>query len=123
MERHLTPSSSSDPSASFILTSSGHVYTVTSVLSHSQRADLLLLQLSPAPINPSTIPVRRLRSLPVSPYPLPTSSGVSVHRYLNPLGRLRRKLAGASEREWETGRIVEYKNSKGKSSFLSFFFF
>ncbi|GAA6044237.1 hypothetical protein JCM8097_002189 [Rhodosporidiobolus ruineniae] len=117
MERFLTPaSSSSSPSATFILTPSGHVYTCTSILSSLPRSDLLLLRLSTTPINPSTLPVRRLRSLPVSPYPLPSGGGVSVHRYLNPLGRLRRKLQKLPEREWLEGRIVEYKDSRGRTA-------
>ncbi|GAA5860245.1 hypothetical protein JCM8547_003442 [Rhodosporidiobolus lusitaniae] len=116
MEQHLTSSPCDTPSASFILTSSGHVYTAASVLSFLPGSDILLLRLSPAPINPSTLPVRRLRPLPVNPYPLPTSKGVSMHRYLNPLGRLRRKLQGKKEREWEEGRIVEYKDSVGRTA-------
>ncbi|GAA5969616.1 hypothetical protein JCM11641_008179 [Rhodosporidiobolus odoratus] len=118
IERFVTssPPSPSTPSATFVLTSSGHVYTVTSLLSSLPDSDLLLLKLSNSPINPSSIPVRRLRSLPINPYPSPTNTGVSVHRYLNPLSRLSRKLQKLPEREWEEGRIAEYKDSAGRDA-------
>ncbi|GAA5837463.1 hypothetical protein JCM11251_002114 [Rhodosporidiobolus azoricus] len=116
MERHLDAAAPGTPSATFVLTSSGHAYTADSVLSSLPASDLLVLRLSPQPINPSSIPVRRLRSLPVNPYPSPTSSGVSVHRYLNPLSRLRRKLQKLPEREWDQGRVVEYQDSAGRTA-------
>ncbi|GAA5912757.1 hypothetical protein JCM6882_005780 [Rhodosporidiobolus microsporus] len=116
MEQHLDAAAPGTPSATFVLTSSGHAYTVDSILSSLPGSDLLVLRLSPRPINPSTIPVRRLRSLPVNPYPSPTTSSVSVHRYLNPLSRLRRKLQKLPEREWDEGRVVEYHDSRGRTA-------
>ncbi|BGP18478.1 hypothetical protein JCM10213_001207 [Rhodosporidiobolus nylandii] len=116
MERYLTSEAASTPSATFILTSSGHAYTVDSLLSALPSSDLLLLRLSPQPVNPSSLPIRPLRSLPINPYPSPSGTGVSVHRYLNPLGRLKRKLQKKPEREWEEGRIVEYKDSAGRTA-------
>lgn len=83
------------------------------LLSSVSEADLLLLRLSPDPINPSALPVRPLRSLPINPYPASISAEVSVHRYLNPLSRLRRKLQRLPEREWDEGTVREYKDPIG----------
>ncbi|GAA5836691.1 hypothetical protein JCM5353_003014 [Sporobolomyces roseus] len=116
--RTKSTSSSSSPSATLILTSSGHVYTVSSLLSSLPSSDLLLLRLSPSPISsPPTSPsCPPLRSLPINPYPAPTSSSISAHTYLNPLSRLTRKLRKLPEQAWEEGRIVEYKDSMGGKS-------
>ncbi|BGP50220.1 hypothetical protein JCM10450v2_006136 [Rhodotorula kratochvilovae] len=116
MQKFLRPASSAVPSATFVLASSGHVYTVTSLASSSSEADLLLLRLSPSPINPSAIPILPLRTLPISPYPPPTSSAIAMHGYVNPLARLRRKLQRLPEREWTRGRIAEYKDPIGRTA-------
>lgn len=104
------------PSATFILAPSGHVYPVQELLSSVGEADLLLLRLAPDPINPSALPARALRPLPINPYPAPVTTEVSVHRYLNPLSRLRRKLRKLPEREWEQGSVREYKDPIGRTA-------
>lgn len=116
--RTKSTSSPPSPSATLILTSSGHVYTVSSLLSSLPSSDLLLLRLSPSPISsPTTSPsCPPLRSLPINPYPAPTSSSISTHTYLNPLSRLSRKLRKLPEQAWKEGRIVEYKDSMGGKS-------
>ena len=116
--RTLSSSSPSSPSATLILTSSGHVYTVSTLLSSLPSSDLLLLRLSPLPISsPPTSPSPpALRSLPINPYPAPTSSSISTHTYLNPLSRLTRKLQKLPSQSWESGRIVEYKDSNGHTA-------
>ncbi|GAA5867136.1 hypothetical protein JCM3774_004406 [Rhodotorula dairenensis] len=116
IEQHLSLADATAPSATLVLTQSGHVYTASSLLSSVTEADLLLLRLSPDPINPSALPLRRLRSLPINPYPAPVSTAVSVHRYLNPLSRLRRKLQKLPEREWEEGTVREYKDPIGRTA-------
>lgn len=52
MSRHLNSSTpeSEQPSAAFILTSSGHIFPVTSLLSSLPSSDILLLQISPEPM-------------------------------------------------------------------------
>ncbi|KWU45943.1 hypothetical protein RHOSPDRAFT_32421 [Rhodotorula sp. JG-1b] len=116
IEHHLTLADATAPSATFVLAQSGHVYTVQALLSSITEADLLLLRLSPDPINPSALPLRRLRSLPINPYPAPVSTSVAVHRYLNPLSRLRRKLQKLPEREWDDGTVREYKDPIGRTA-------
>ncbi|GAA5899747.1 hypothetical protein JCM8208_004553 [Rhodotorula glutinis] len=105
------------PSATFVLASSGHVWTCSSLASSSSSADVLLLRLSPSPINASSsTPTPPLRTLPVNPYPPPPSSQVALHTYINPLSRLRRKLAREPERAWTRGRIAEYKDAMGRTA-------
>ncbi|GAA5822025.1 hypothetical protein JCM10212_004660, partial [Sporobolomyces blumeae] len=106
------------PSATLALTSSGHIFTVSSVLSSLPESDLLLVQLSRDPVQtPPTSPsCPRLRALPVNPYPPPSSTCVSIHTYLNPLSRLRRKLAREPEKEWRKAKIVEYKDPIGRTA-------
>ncbi|GAA5968825.1 hypothetical protein JCM8115_006465 [Rhodotorula mucilaginosa] len=116
IEHHLSLADATAPSATFVLAQSGHVYTVQALLSSITEADLLLLRLSPDPINPSALPLRRLRSLPINPYPAPVSTSVAVHRYLNPLSRLRRKLQKLPEREWDEGSVREYKDQIGRTA-------
>ncbi|GAA5897264.1 hypothetical protein JCM5296_000985 [Sporobolomyces johnsonii] len=119
MEQYLrSPDSSASPSATFILTSTGHIYTISSLISSLPASDLLLLRLSSSPVHsPATSPTcPPLRSLPINPYPSPTSTTISVHRYLNPLSRLRRKLQRLPERDWAEGTIVEYKDSIGRTA-------
>ncbi|GAA5926907.1 hypothetical protein JCM1841_000364 [Sporobolomyces salmonicolor] len=119
MEQYLrSRDSSASPSATFILTSTGHIYTVSSLISSLPASDLLLLRLSSSPVHsPATsLTCPPLRSLPINPYPSPTSTPISVHRYLNPLSRLRRKLQRLPERDWAEGTIVEYKDSIGRTA-------
>ncbi|GAA6048802.1 hypothetical protein JCM3770_003629 [Rhodotorula araucariae] len=116
MQKYLRPASSAVPSATFVLASSGHVYTVTSLASSSSEADLVLLRLAPSPLNSSSIPSLPLRTLPISPYPPPTSSAIAMHGYVNPLARLRRKLQRLPEREWVRGRVSEYKDPIGRTA-------
>ncbi|GAA5926253.1 centromere-binding protein CNN1 [Sporobolomyces koalae] len=105
------------PSATLVLTSTGHVFTVDSLLSALPSSDLLLLRLSPKPAESSpSSPCPPLRSLPVNPYPSPTSTIVSTHSYLNPLTRLSRKLRKLPEQAWAEGSIVEYKDSIGRTA-------
>ncbi|GAA5897427.1 uncharacterized protein JCM6883_006695 [Sporobolomyces salmoneus] len=128
VEGHLSKTSSrssstTPPSATFIVTSSGHTFTVSSILSSLPASDLLLLRLSPVPLDSSYVssssslsPPPRLRSLPINPYPSPISSVISTHAYINPLTRLSRKLNQLPERSWQKGRIVEYKDSLGREA-------
>ncbi|GAA5986266.1 hypothetical protein JCM10908_006482 [Rhodotorula pacifica] len=116
IEQHFSLSDATAPSATFVLAQSGHVFPVQILLSSIGEADLLLLRLAPEPINPSALPLRRLRSLPINPYPAPVSTAVAVHRYLNPLSRLRRKLQKRTEREWEEGTVREYKDEIGRTA-------
>ncbi|GAA5935069.1 hypothetical protein JCM3775_004692 [Rhodotorula graminis] len=105
------------PSATFVLASSGHVWTCSSLASSSSSADVLLLRLSTSPINASSsAPTPPLRTLPINPYPPPPSSEVALHTYINPLSRLRRKLAREPERAWTRGRIAEYKDGMGRTA-------
>ncbi|BGP26481.1 hypothetical protein JCM10295v2_005434 [Rhodotorula toruloides] len=110
------PPAGDKPSATFVLASSGHVFTVSSLISSLSESDLLLLRLCPAPINPSALPVWPLRPLPINPYPSPPSTSISVHHYLNPLSRLRRKLQKLPEREWLEGEVREYRDPIGRTA-------
>ncbi|TNY21162.1 hypothetical protein DMC30DRAFT_211996 [Rhodotorula diobovata] len=116
--KHVELADPATPSATFILTSSGHAYPVTSLASSSSASDILLLRLSPTPLNnasPSS-PVPALRPLPINPYPPPPESRIALHTYLNPLSRLSRKLARLPAREWARGRVAEYKDAAGRTA-------
>lgn len=118
MQKHVELADPATPSATFILTSSGHAYPVTSLASSSSASDILLLRLSPTPLNnasPSS-PVPALRPLPINPYPPPPESRIALHTYLNPLSRLSRKLARLPAREWARGRVAEYKDAAGRTA-------
>ncbi|ORY88949.1 hypothetical protein BCR35DRAFT_300706 [Leucosporidium creatinivorum] len=119
------------PSATFVLTASGHVFTVSHAAASLPRADILILNLSPRPLpNPSyslplasaaglrarpTLPAPpRLRSLPISPYPAVVGTPIATLAYTNPA----RKEDGdrPPPREWSMGRITEYKDSRGREA-------
>jgi hypothetical protein len=123
-----TSTRGSPPSATFILTASGHVYTVSDAAASLPQADLLILNLSPRPLpNPSyTLPLAtatgprarpahpalppRLRSLPISPYPAVVGTPIATLAYTNPA---RKDGEEPPPREWSMGRITEYRDARG----------
>lgn len=126
-----TTNQASPPSATFVLTASGHIYTVSHAAASLPRADLLILNLSPRPLpNPAyslplasatgprarpTLPAPppRLRSLPISPYPAIVGTQVATLAYTNPA---RKEGDQPPPREWSMGRITEYKDSRGREA-------
>lgn len=130
-----TASGAPPPSATFILTSSGHIYTTTTVASSLPSADLLILNLSSTPLrNPtytlpigasapaSTVdpapPVPRLRTLPLSPYPAPVGTPIACLAYTNPA---RKDDEAPPAREWTFGRVTEYRDRAGREAKVSLF--
>ncbi|GAA6021574.1 hypothetical protein JCM11491_000261 [Sporobolomyces phaffii] len=114
------------PSATLVLTASGHMYPVSSVLSSVPSSDLLLLELAPTPLDASTSssssPCPPLKPLPINPYPCPVATAVATHTYLNPLARLKRNFergsggAAAAATSWQRSRVVEYKDRHGHTA-------
>ncbi|KDE02234.1 hypothetical protein MVLG_07197 [Microbotryum lychnidis-dioicae p1A1 Lamole] len=110
----------SAPSVSLVLTSSGHVFPVLSLLSSLPASDLVLLSIpSTALRNPSyrlppkpTDSFPRLRSLPVSPYPAPVGTRIASLEYSSPLvGEGKRQVFG-----WKHSLVVEYRDSMGRTA-------
>lgn len=66
------------PSFSFILPSSGPPRVVTKLLSSAPRSDVIVLETQP------TIPSRRLRPLPLTPFPVYTDTPVLTHLFGSP---------------------------------------
>lgn len=105
-----SPSTNSE-SAVLAITSTGHIFPVQSVLSSYLSADLLILSIAASPLRdpkyasaPSkTLP--RLKTLPISPYPCRTGSPVGCFVYTAP----------TIARQWQLGRVVEYKDLNGRS--------
>ncbi|SCZ89489.1 BZ3500_MvSof-1268-A1-R1_Chr1-1g01214 [Microbotryum saponariae] len=117
ISRNLDPSA---PSVSLVLTSSGHVFPVLSLLSSLPASDLVLLSIpSTALRNPSyrlppkpTDSFPRLRSLPVSPYPATVGTRIASLEYSSPLmGEGKRQVFG-----WKHGLVVEYRDSMGRTA-------
>ncbi|GAA5959520.1 hypothetical protein JCM3765_002354 [Sporobolomyces pararoseus] len=113
------------PSTSFVLTCSGHIFPIESLLSSLPSSDLLLLRLSQNPIDSSytnsqsstsssSSPPPRLRSLPINPYPSPPSTLISTYSYLNPLSKLY-STSPSKLNNWQSGKIIEYKDSIGRT--------
>ncbi|SCV71354.1 BQ2448_2942 [Microbotryum intermedium] len=117
ISHNLDPSA---PSISLVLTSSGHVFPVRSLLSSLPSSDLVLLSIPQTPLrNPSyrlppkhTDTFPRLRSLPVSPYPATVGTRIASLEYSSPLmGEGKRQVFG-----WKQGLVVEYRDSMGRTA-------
>lgn len=183
MSRHFNSSNLTDsslpepPSASFILTSSGHIFPVISLLSSLPSSDILLLQISPEPMRDPSYALRsassstttsasssatpnteilneevkkaiqrlvpKLNSLPINPYPAKNGSRIASLIFKHPMSQSgNRNLTSTSSsststsssnsteveegkfdsdgREFAMGRIIEYQDSEGFSSSVSF---
>lgn len=122
--------SPSSKSATFILTSTGHIFPVLSLSSALPSSDLLLLRLSPtplcdpafaaSPLRPNSTspprpsrPIPKLRSLPMSPYPAVAGTRIASFVYRHPMAQ---RDGGAKRRDWAAGRIVEYKDAIGRAA-------
>ncbi|KAJ1310853.1 hypothetical protein OPQ81_009371 [Rhizoctonia solani] len=117
--RTVSPDACAPPSGLYVLPASGGPIPVTGVHSSLPRHDILLLSI------PHTTP--RLRSLPLSPYPAPNDSLISV-RLLSSHGQPELQsrdgkgewsewLDGFALRRWVVGgRVLGYRDLAGRES-------
>lgn len=117
-------------SATLIFSASGHTYYATSVLSSLPMSDLVLFSVSPAPDESKTRP-RRIRTLPVNPYPASVEAVARVPLASFPglagtTGSMRNgsprietsappELSPVS-REWVQGSVLGYRDRAGREA-------
>lgn len=92
------------------------LYPITAVESAIPRSDLVLLS--------SLGRIPGLRSLPVSPYPAPSQTGVRAHMivYDRPAGPGWSQGIGGTWRKWVPGMVLGYRDFAGRETEVRNFF-
>ncbi|CAE6389572.1 unnamed protein product [Rhizoctonia solani] len=114
----VSPDACTSPSGLYVLPASGSPMPVTGVHSSLPRHDILLLSV------PHTAP--RLRTLPLSPYPAPDDSPLSVRllsshgqpelRSHDGKGEWTEWLDGFALQKWARGKVLGYRDLAGRES-------